>query len=326
MTVSVARLSLTYRVPVRASGLRAAMRSLVDREYREVEAVRSVSFEIGQGEVVGFIGPNGAGKTSTLKMLSGILHPTSGRLEVLGYEPRIRDHGFLRQIALIRGSQPIGGPPELTVLDALRFQQLVYEVDDVRFRESLHMLGELLGIDRLFERQVRALSLGERMRCGLALALIYKPNILFLDEPTIGMDVSAVEQTRNFIRDYVRTTNATVLLTSHYMADVEQLCDRIIMIDRGEIAYDGSLDALAARVSPYRLITISMPATGATDWSRYGEISEKTDETVALRVPSDCAPSVARDILQDHRAISGMTITQPSFEHVMDRAYREGVA
>jgi ABC-2 type transport system ATP-binding protein len=325
MTVRVDSLSMTYRVPVRPPGVREALRSLFRREYREVHAVRSISFDVPEGEIVGFIGPNGAGKTTTLKILSGILHPTSGHVRVLGHEPRRREQSFLKRIALIRGSQPIGGPPELTVLDALRLQKLVYEVDDTDFQRNLATLTTLLEIGPLLDRQVRALSLGERMRCGLALALVYGPKLLFLDEPTIGMDVSVVELTRNFIRDYVDATRATVLLTSHYMADVDRLCERVILIDHGSIAYDGNLSALSTKISPYKIVNLTIPDAERVDWRSYGNVSTLANGNVSIRVPLADIPTITRAILRDHETVVDLSITQPPLEQVMDRVYREGV-
>src|SRR5438270_12889531 len=211
---------MVYRAPVREEGLRAALTSVFHCTYREIRAVQGISFELEAGEVVGFIGPNGAEKTTTLKTLSGILHPTGGEVSVLGYTPWNREPAFLRHIALIRGSQPIGGPVELTVLDSLRYQQLIYEVPDEAFKANLAELVEMLNLEPLLTRQIRALSLGERMHCGLALSLIYRPRVLFLDEPTIGLDVTAVGMMRRLISTYSRQTGATVLPTSHYLADV----------------------------------------------------------------------------------------------------------
>lgn len=243
--IAVHELGMTYQAPVRAGGLGAALRSVVRREYRHIEAVAEVSFELSSGEVVGFIGPNGAGKTTTMKILSGILHPTAGEVRVLGALPWRREHSFLKGIALIRGSQPIGGPPELTVHDSFRFQRLLYEVDAAEYAISLDELTDLLDLEPLLGRQVRALSLGERMRAGLAMALLYRPRVLFMDEPTLGLDVSAAAAIRRFIAAYAKRTGATVLLTSHYMTDVESLCRRVILIDHGRLRYDGELDRLA---------------------------------------------------------------------------------
>ncbi|MEV0800156.1 ATP-binding cassette domain-containing protein [Kribbella sp. NPDC050281] len=249
-TVWVDRLGMRYRAPVRPAGLRAALRSVVRREYREIDAVTDLTFGLAAGEVVGFLGPNGAGKTTTMKILAGILHPTTGDVRVLGSEPWQRRRSYLRTIALIRGSQPIGGPAELTVMDSLRYQQLLYEVPREDFRVAVDELVDLLDISALLPRQVRALSLGERMRAGLAMAMVYRPKVLFLDEPTLGLDVSAAATLRRFVAEYAARTGATILLTSHYMADVEALCRRVILIDHGRIRYDGDLGALSMTLAP----------------------------------------------------------------------------
>ena len=323
--IAVRDLTMTYRAPVRAAGLKAAVISLFRREYREITAVQGISFEVDAGSVVGFIGPNGAGKTTTLKMLSGILHPTRGTAEVLHFTPWRREAAFLRQIAMIRGSQPIGGPSELTVMDALRFQQLIYEVSTDEFRQNLAELTEMLDLGPLLERQVRALSLGERMRAGLALSLLYRPRVLFLDEPTIGLDVSAVEMMRRFIADYSRTTGATVLLTSHYMADVETLCKRIILIDKGRLAYDGDLAGLAATLSPYKLLKVALAGEARPDWAGFGEVVAAEESTVSLRVHRREAPGVTARLLAE-LPVADLSVMDPPLESVIDRVYREGVA
>ncbi|HEY8741721.1 MAG TPA: ATP-binding cassette domain-containing protein, partial [Chloroflexota bacterium] len=292
MVVAVQNLTMTYRAPVRQAGLTAAVGSLFRREYREVRAVQGISFAVGPGEVAGFIGPNGAGKTTTLKLLSGILHPTSGTARVLGFLPWRREGEFLRQIAMIRGSQPLGGPAELTVADSLHFQQLIYDVPNAAFQHNLAELTELLDMGPLLPRQVRALSLGERMRCGLALALIYRPRVLFLDEPTVGRDVTAVGIIRRFIAAYSRQTQATILLTSHYMADVEALCKRIVLIDQGTLRYDGDLAELATQLSPYKLVKVVVPDGGPVDWRRYGEVLATEDGKVALRIDRQAVSAV----------------------------------
>jgi ABC-type uncharacterized transport system ATPase subunit len=321
--VEVHELTMTYRAPVREPGLRAALGSLFRREYREVAAVRSLSFGVAAGEVVGFIGPNGAGKTSTLKMLSGVLHPTGGEARVLGFAPSRREHAFLRQLAFVRGSRPIGGPPELTVLDALRFQRLVYEVPEAEFRRTLDELAELLQLEPLLGRQVRALSLGERMRAGLASSLVYRPRVLFLDEPTIGLDVSATAVVRRFIAGYAARTGATVLLTSHYVADVETLCRRVLLIDQGALRYDGDLAGLVARLAPWKLIKVAV-AEGHADWSRFGEVVSAEGGKVSLRVPRDDVPGVTARLLAE-LPVADLAVEEAPLESVIDRAYREGV-
>jgi ABC-2 type transport system ATP-binding protein len=325
ISIAVEQLSMTYRAPVRAAGLRAALRALVQPEYRAIEAVRDLSFVINAGEVVGFIGPNGAGKTTTLKLLSGILHPTRGTARVLGHLPARREYALLRRIALIRGSQPIGGPAELTVMDSLYFQQLLYEVSAADFRRNLGELVALLNLEPLLERQIRALSLGERMRAGLALALLYRPQVLFLDEPTIGLDVTAVQMMRRFITAYSQTTGATVLLTSHYMADVETLCNRIILIHKGRLAYDGALAALATTISPYKLVNLVVSDTEPRDWGQFGEVVALEGSTVALRVLRSAVPMVTARLLAEVPVVD-LAVENPPLEHVIDRVYREGVA
>lgn len=324
-SVTVDNLTLTYKVPVREEGLGAAVRSLLRREYREINAVQDISFALEAGEVVGFIGPNGAGKTTTLKMLSGILHPTGGEARILGFVPWRRQRDFLKRIALIRGSQPIGGPGELTVTDVLRFQQVIYEVPDSAFRENLTMLTGLLDLEPLLERQVRALSLGERMRVGLAHSLLYRPRVLFLDEPTIGLDVTAVGMVRRFIADYSRETRATVLLTSHYMADVEHLCRRIILIDKGRLPYDGDLAGLSAALSPYKLVRVTIPDGIQPEWHHFGEVVGEETNTTSLRVLRKAVPDVTARLLAQ-LPVADLSVEEPPLESVIDRAYREGVA
>jgi ABC-type uncharacterized transport system ATPase subunit len=318
--VEVENLSMSYKAPIRKSGLRAAFGSLVRREYKTVQALDDVSFAIAPGEVAGFIGPNGAGKTTTMKILSGILHPTGGDVRVLAGIPWQRRSAFLKRIAFVRGSQPVGGSQELTVMDSLEYQRLLYDVPRTTFRSTLAELETLLDLDPLVERQLRALSLGERMRVGLALALIYRPEVLFLDEPTIGLDVSAASQIREFVQEYVEQTGATVLLTSHYMADVASLCPRLILIDHGQVQYDGPLVELSARLSPYKLIRIS----AQDDPSAFGEVVEKSDGRWVLRVPREEVAGTTARLLQALDVVD-LAVEEPPLEKVIDQAYREGL-
>ncbi len=322
--ITVSDLTMIYKAPVREAGLRAAITALYRRTYREIKAVQDLSFEIERGEIVGFIGPNGAGKTTTLKILCGILHPTRGDVRVFDFQPWLRETAFLKVIALVRGSQPIGGPGELTVLDSLRFQQAIYEVPHDIFKKNLGELTEMLDLKSLLERQVRALSLGERMRCGLALALIYRPRVLFLDEPTLGLDVTAVGIVRDFISNYSRYTNATILLTSHYMVDVEALCKRIVLIDKGTIQYDGDLEKLSTTLSPYKLLKVAITNESLPAWSTYGEIIETGHNKASLRVHREQVPAVTARLLSDLSVVD-LSVEDPPLESVIDRIYREGV-
>lgn len=323
--IEASQLTMTYRVPLREGGLRAAARALLQPRFRAVHALRGVSFTLDAGEIVGFIGPNGAGKTTTLKILSGILHPTAGTARVLGYEPERRETGFLRQIAMIRGSKPLGVPAELTVLDALRFQRLIYNVPEAAFARNLDELSALLDLAPLLPRQVRALSLGERARAGLASALVYRPRVLFLDEPTLGLDVTMIGMVRRFIAEYCRQTRATVLLTSHYMADVENLCARIILVDGGAVRFDGRLADITARLAPDKLLRVAVSEGAEVDWSRFGIVVERGDGRVSLRIPRPEVPAATARILAE-LAVVDLSVEDPPLESVIDQFYREGSA
>jgi len=327
VVVAVDRLTRTFQAPLRRGGLKVALTSLFHQERQTITAVDDVSFSVSAGQVVGLIGPNGAGKTTTMKMLAGVLHPSSGRAEVLGFRPYDRDREYLRSIALIRGSQPIGGPGELTVMDNFGYRRLLYDIARKDFDEHLAELEAMLDLSDVMARQVRALSLGQRMRAGLALALLHRPRALFLDEPTIGLDASAALAFRRYVGRYAATTGATVILTSHYMTEVEALCSRVILIDHGAVRFDGNLRTLAATLSPWKEIRISRPPdAGKVDWDRYGE--NVTDalgdagDVVSLRVPRDRVPAVTADLLNTIE-LTDLSVTDPPLEVVLDRYYRD---
>ncbi|MEU0093603.1 ATP-binding cassette domain-containing protein [Kribbella sp. NPDC006257] len=322
--IEVDDLCMTYRAPIRGTGWKATLGSVFNRRYRDVPAVRDISFALSGGEVVGFIGPNGAGKTTTMKILSGLLHATSGRVQVLGSSPWQRRSDFLRRIAFLRGSQPVGGSQELTVLDTLQYQQLLYEVPPAEYRRNLGELTELLDLDDLLHRQLRALSLGEKMRAGLALALVYRPEVMFLDEPTLGLDVTGATAMRRFVASYAEQTGATVLLTSHYMADVASLCPRLVLIDKGRIQYDGKLGELAARLSPYKLVRLTAPAADEQRLRQAGELVEASNGTFVLRVPRDQVARTTARLLTE-LDIADLSVEEAPLDVVIDRAYREGV-
>lgn len=253
--INVEGLGKTYRVAVRQEGAWGVLRGLITRETREVAAVSDLSFSIAQGERVGFLGPNGAGKTTTLKMLSGLLHPTTGSVSVLGFRPQDRDPRFLSQITLVMGQKQQllwDLPPR----DTFSLNMAMYDLPRAEARATLDELIEMLQLAPLLERPVRNLSLGERMKCELAAALIHRPKVLFLDEPTIGLDVEMQVQVRKFIRGINERFGATVLLTSHYMADIAALTPRLLLIDKGTLRYDGPLDALARQIAPERRVRV----------------------------------------------------------------------
>ncbi|SVD87072.1 uncharacterized protein METZ01_LOCUS439926, partial [marine metagenome] len=238
--IDVRDLSKTYEVPVREAGLAAALKSLVHRHTRQVEAVKEINFEVAPGEIVGFLGPNGAGKTTTLKMLSGLLYPSGGQCRVLGIEPFKRQRDYLRQITLVMGNrnQLIWDIP---VLDSFERNRAIYRIERTAYQRTVDELTELLDLAPFLDKPVRNLSLGERMKCEVAAALLHKPQILFLDEPTIGLDVTMQRRIRSFLAEYNQRYGAPVLLTSHYMADVEALCKRVVVIHHGQLLFDGQL-------------------------------------------------------------------------------------
>ncbi|MFI5315103.1 MAG: ATP-binding cassette domain-containing protein [Myxococcota bacterium] len=319
--ISVEGLGKTYVVPVRAAGARAALRSLFRRESRRVTAVDSIRFAVEPGEVVGFLGPNGAGKTTTLKMLSGLLHPTAGGARVLGFVPWQREHAFLRQITLVMGqrNQLVWDIP---VADSFERNRAIYRIDPARFRRVLAELTELLELGALLERPVRNLSLGERMKCELAVALLHEPQVLFLDEPTIGVDVTMQRRIREFIAGYNRRTGATVLLTSHYMADVEALCRRVIVIHRGRLLFDGQLSALVASFSSHKTVSVELaaPAPNPTALSSYGEVVSRAGERIVLRVPKADTPKITAQLLAD-LAVVDLVVEDPPIEEVIERVF-----
>jgi ABC-2 type transport system ATP-binding protein len=241
--ISVRHLAKHYLVHRRPPGVLAAMRSLVNRKMEKVVAVDDLSFEIAAGERVGFLGPNGAGKTTTLKMLAGLLHPTSGEATVAGFTPRLRQSAFLKSIMLVTG-QKQQLLWDLPPAETFELNRAIYDIPREQYRQTLDELVALLDISKLLGKPTRQLSLGERMRCELAAALLHRPKVLFLDEPTIGLDVTMQTAMRGFIRSYNERFGATVILTSHYMEDVAALCPRVIVIDRGKLTYDGTLAAL----------------------------------------------------------------------------------
>jgi ABC-2 type transport system ATP-binding protein len=318
--VRVRGLSKIYRVPVREAGLGAALRSLIRRRTREVEAVWEIDFDIEPGEIVGFLGPNGAGKTTTLKMLSGLLHPSAGEVSVLEHVPARRERAFLERITLVMGqrNQLIWDIP---VIDSFERNRAIYRVPPARFRETMAELEELLELGELWQKPSRNLSLGERMKCEVALALLHGPRVLFLDEPTIGLDVTMQRRVREFVREHNRRSGATVLLTSHYMADVEALCPRVIVIDKGHILFDGAREALVEQFSTHKTILLEL-SDPAADVGAYAEVVRREGARVTLRVPRADTPKLTARLLAE-LPVADLSVESPSIEDVIDRVFRE---
>jgi ABC-2 type transport system ATP-binding protein len=310
----------TYVVPEREAGLGASLRSLLRRRTREVAAVDGLEVEIAPGEIVGFLGPNGAGKTTTLKMLSGLLYPTSGEVAVLGHTPWRRDKAFLRRITLVMGqrNQLVWDIP---VADSFELNRAIYQIPDREYRATVEELTALLDLEELLRKPVRNLSLGERMKCEVAAALLHRPTMLFLDEPTLGLDVSAQRRIRAFIAAYADRYGATVLLTSHYMADVEALCKRVIVIHHGRLLFDGGLAELVERFSSYKTIVVDLEG-GPDDLGRYGEVVSAEEGRVTLRVPKRDAPAVTGRLLAE-QTVADLTIADPPVDEVIDRVFSE---
>jgi ABC-2 type transport system ATP-binding protein len=314
--ISVTNLRKEYRVHRRAPGMAAALRSVFVRAYDTVNAVDGIDFEIAEGERVGFLGPNGAGKTTTLKLLSGLLHPTAGQVKVLGFEPRKRDDAFLQQIMLVLGQkqQLIW---DLPPADTFELNRAIYDVPTAQYKQTLDELVTLLDLSVVMAKPTRQLSLGERMKCELAAALIHRPKVLFLDEPTIGLDVDMQVTLRAFINQYNQRWKATLLLTSHYMDDVEAMCPRVLVVDHGKLAYDGTLEALVERVRPEKrlVLRLSKPVD-AVDLEKLGVVVRHEPAVVVLRVERDRVKESVGAALGTLPVLD-LTVENPPLEEVM---------
>jgi len=318
--VSISQLAKYYQVPEREGGLKASIVSLFNRKYKNVKAVDGITFNVEAGEVVGFLGPNGAGKTTTLKMLSGLLHPTSGNVSVLGYEPRHRSHDYLRQITLVMGNRN-QLTWDLPALDSFDLQRAVYGIPVDQFKRTRDEFIELLELKDLVNKPVRNLSLGERMKMEIVAALLHQPKVLFLDEPTIGLYVTMQRRIRSFIAEYNKRYNATVLLTSHYMADVEALCKRVIVIHHGRILFDGDLSKLVNQFSSYKTLSLSLHDPNV-ELSNYGEVVSKEDGRVTLRVPKAQTSQVTARLLSDLQ-VDDLTVEDAPVDDVIDQVFSQ---
>ncbi|HEY9076494.1 MAG TPA: ATP-binding cassette domain-containing protein [Anaerolineaceae bacterium] len=327
--IRVDHLSKVFRVPEREPGLKAAMRALFHRTYRQVCAVQDISFTIGEGEIVGLIGPNGAGKTTTLKILAGLLYPTSGEVTLAGYIPWQRRAAFLNQIGMVQGnkSQLLWDIP---AMDSYHVLSEIYRIPMRQFKETLDELVRLLQMEDLLTRPIRNLSLGERMKCELVAGLLHRPKVLFLDEPTLGLDVTTQNRLRLFIAEYNRRFGACILLTSHYMADVEQLCPRVILIHNGQLLHDGALQGLAERMAPFKLIRVTLDGgvainRGLPQLPEGAELLERNENHLILRCSRSAAPVVTSCLLSAC-PVTDLTVEDPPIEAVIDQVYREGIA
>jgi ABC-2 type transport system ATP-binding protein len=325
--IEVKNLEKTYRVPVRQAGLQSAVNSLFKPTYEEVPAVRGVSFSVGDGEMVGLIGPNGAGKTTTLKMLSGLLYPSGGTASVAGFTPWERKPDYLRRISMVLGnkSQLLWDIPPL---DTFRVLGEIYSVPRAQQDQVINELVDLLEMKELLNKPARNLSLGERMKCELVAGLIHRPRVLFLDEPTLGLDVSMQARLRGFVRRYNQLHGCTVILTSHYMGDVSALCPRVILIHHGVVLYDGALNGLSQRLSPFKLIQFSLPQANPEMLAELrlpdgAEWQESGEERLCLRVRREHATGMISTLLNT-LPVADLGVEDPPIEAVIDQIYQEG--
>ena len=322
-SILVEQLSKTYQVPEREGGFSAAVRSFFKRKYKDVKAVQNVTFKIEPGEIVGFLGPNGAGKTTTLKMLSGLLHPTGGKANVLGFTPWELKNDYLRSMTLVMG-QRNRLAWDIPAADSFLLNQAIYRISDDEYKATYKELNELLELEPLMKKPVRTLSLGERMKCEIAAGLLHRPKVLFLDEPTIGLDITGQVRIREFLREYNKRTGATILLTSHYMADVTALCERIIIIHHGKLKYDGGISELSHKIAPFKLVGVMLADADSHDLSKYGTPvqNEEDEEKRYVQVAADMVTNITARMLAE-LPIHDITITDPPIEDVIEQAFNQ---
>jgi ABC-2 type transport system ATP-binding protein len=318
--VHVRQLTKVFKVPEREPGLRAAAKALIRRKTRDVHAVEAISFDIEPGEVVGFLGPNGAGKTTTLKMLAGLLYPTSGEARVLGHVPSRREKDYLRRMTMVMGNRN-QLQWDIPALDSFELNRAIYRLRREDYLAMRDELVELLDVGDLVRKPVRNLSLGERMKVEIVGSLLHRPQVLFLDEPTIGLDVTMQKRIRTFVAEYNERHGATVLLTSHYMADVQALCKRVIVIHHGQILFDGALDSLANEFAAYKTIGVLLE-DGNAELDGYGEVISRDGDRAILRVPKAETSRVAARLLSE-REVLDLTIEEPPIEDVIEMVFAQ---
>jgi ABC-2 type transport system ATP-binding protein len=318
--VHVSELTKVFKVPEREAGLRAAGKALIRRKTRDVHAVEAISFDIEPGEVVGFLGPNGAGKTTTLKMLAGLLYPTSGEARVLGHVPSRREKDYLRRMTMVMGNRN-QLQWDIPALDSFELNRAIYRLRREDYLAMRDELVELLDVGDLVRKPVRNLSLGERMKVEIVGSLLHRPMVLFLDEPTIGLDVTMQKRIRTFVAEYNQRHGATVLLTSHYMADVEALCKRVIVIHHGQILFDGALASLANEFAAYKTIGVLLE-DGNAELDRYGEVISRDGDRAVLRVPKAETSRIAARLLSEHEVLD-LTIEEPPIEDVIELVFAQ---
>lgn len=319
--IKVKNLTKEFKFHKKEPGLMGSIKSLFRRKMLSISAVNDISFEIKKGEFVGFVGPNGAGKTTTLKMLSGILYPTSGVVNVLGFKPFERKREFQKQFALVMG-QKNQLWWDLPAMESFTLNKAIYEIPDKLFKKNLDQLTELLDIKDILNVQVRKLSLGQRMKCELTAALLHSPKVVFLDEPTIGLDVVSQKAVRDFLSEYNRTTKATIILTSHYMEDIRRLCGRVMIIDSGKIIYDGSYNNLTSRYADKKMIEITLKnKVKPEEFKKFGEILRTREYTISLSIPRKDSAKITSKILNNF-PVEDLSIHEENMEDIVSEIFK----
>ena len=319
--IEARELTKVYRTYRKERGLWGSIKGLARRKYDETRAADRVSFRIEEGEFVGFLGPNGAGKTTVLKMLSGLLNPTSGDARVLGFVPWERRDEMKRQFSLLMG-QKNALWWDLPAQESLELNRAIYGIDRARFNKVVGGLAELLEVQEKMNVMVRELSLGERMKMELIAALIHEPRVLFLDEPTIGLDVVSQKRVREFLRVYNEKHRIVTLLTSHYMQDIQELCHRVLVIDRGKIFFDGPLEDIVDRFADHKIVSLTFETQVTCDFSRFGEVMEQTPVSVQLKVPRAEVTATCRRLL-DECDVSDINVQEVPVEEVIRQLFGE---
>ncbi len=322
--ISVEGLSKAFQVSASEPGFVNALRHFWRRKYRVVEAVKPLSFGIEAGEMVGFLGPNGAGKTTTLKMLTGLIHPSAGKVEVAGFVPFRRQNTFLRKVTLVMGNkqQLIW---DLPALESFRINGAIYDIEEGELKKRVDELSGMLGLEKQLTQPVRKLSLGERMKCELLASLLHRPSVLFLDEPTLGLDVNAQTAVRGFLREYNRKYGATILLTSHYMADITALCKRVLLIHQGSLFYDGALAGIIDKFAPYREVKLDFTAeVGREVLAGFGEVESVEGRAGRVVVRREDLTGVVERMLAE-LPVADLTIADPPIEAIIGELFKQGV-
>lgn len=323
--IAVENLSKIYPVAVKEPGIKGTLAHFFRRNYRQIKAVQNVSFYIEPGEMVGFLGANGAGKTTTLKMLTGLIHPSAGKVRVANYIPFRRQTQFLHKTSLVMG-QKQQLLWDLPALDSLKINAAVYQIPDKIFKQRLDELAHMLSLESKLTQPVRKLSLGERMKAELLAALLHHPQVLFLDEPTLGLDVNAQVAVRKFLAEYNQQYQATILLTSHYMADITALCDRVLMIHQGQLIYDGSLSGLLERFAPCREVKVELAQPVAElELAQYGSIVSIDGQQVNFLVPRENLTETISQLLAQLQ-VQDLSVNEPPIEEIIGRLFNEGKA